>query len=629
MRAELGALTHQGLRVECTLYHAGCIMLMLAHRGSMLRTRMDVSDGTQETGVEISWGLSPISRKPVDGFLKMPSLDTQRDWVKFVDWRRTGKTCASDLAVVIGALLPIGEEAADDFVNHTFEVGTNGVVSEEEMMRKVFPFLEAKCPDLCGESAGFREGRQVLRQTTPFMAAAAHVRMLPNVDELIALRPLSRRFHALAGELLHQELCHVIRTDAARANQFFMQARRRIESAVAALHQLAPKDDAKAIKAVASLLDCGDDEVRDIGFRALPCLASQGNGCAIAEATRRLQDTPVSVRRLAIDLLLTLALPGDEGCIAAVLPRAGDEDARVRATAAELLGQLPHAGHRSAIEVLSQLIGDDDPQVKHMAGLALPLIARGDAASIALFCQGLTSEDWSTRLKGIRGLALIAEKGDQVVLKALTVCLKRVSAEPAEQRNLRKVAEAGAKGNCRSMVKRSVLTAIGRVAERGDKRVLKWLVSYIRDPDCDVVEAAMRALARIVDLGDRRSAVRAITSVFDDRRRGPYAALRVHAVEVLALLAERGDTFIAKAIEPRFADCDPAVREVAVRTVGQILTPSDIHILEGLANAAKSDPSLVVKRSAARALDEIAEAASTAAELGHASSPSCQSCIVS
>merc|ERR1712176_920761 len=97
-RHELGALVHGGRRIEHSIYHAGCIAQMLACSRSVVKTG---------DGHEASWGLSPVTRKPVDGFVRMPDLSDFGPWFEFVDWKGDGVVDVEELAVIIAALLPV------------------------------------------------------------------------------------------------------------------------------------------------------------------------------------------------------------------------------------------------------------------------------------------------------------------------------------------------------------------------------------------------------------------------------------------------------------------------------------------------------------------------------------------
>lgn len=136
-RQEVGALTFSGQRIEPELYHIGCVTMMLCHRGAI----RSGANGVPEQ-VKISWGLSPVTRKPIDGFLRAPLLADRPAWVQFVDWRGQGQVPVSEIAAAIASVTPVDEASFMSFVHSHLEIGNQDVLSAEQIDSVIAPYLE-------------------------------------------------------------------------------------------------------------------------------------------------------------------------------------------------------------------------------------------------------------------------------------------------------------------------------------------------------------------------------------------------------------------------------------------------------------------------------------------------------
>ncbi|CAJ1363387.1 unnamed protein product [Effrenium voratum] len=115
---EVGALTYQGKRIERDLYHVGCFTLMLSHKGAFRGERL--KDGYLEN-LKISWGQSPTTRQPVDGFVSMPSMADRTALVSFMDWKSTGRIDVAELATIAAVQLPLSSSAMEGFIRENFQ----------------------------------------------------------------------------------------------------------------------------------------------------------------------------------------------------------------------------------------------------------------------------------------------------------------------------------------------------------------------------------------------------------------------------------------------------------------------------------------------------------------------------
>jgi hypothetical protein len=135
-RQEVGALTFNGQRIEPDLYHIGCVTMMLCHRGAI---KLGKSDGSN---AQIAWGASPVTRKPVDGFLRVPPLADTQKWMHFADWRGDGQLHVTELVATITSTLPVSEQVFLEFVRGNCKVQEADTISSDELETIVLPHLE-------------------------------------------------------------------------------------------------------------------------------------------------------------------------------------------------------------------------------------------------------------------------------------------------------------------------------------------------------------------------------------------------------------------------------------------------------------------------------------------------------
>lgn len=136
-RLEVGALTFKGKRIEPDLYHIGCITMMLCHRGAIKRCPCAADGSTWD----ISWGASPVTRKPVDGVLRVPNLAEKQSWMDFADWRGDGQFRVSELAALVTSTLPVSEPAFFDFMYQNCKADADGTISADILETIVLPYL--------------------------------------------------------------------------------------------------------------------------------------------------------------------------------------------------------------------------------------------------------------------------------------------------------------------------------------------------------------------------------------------------------------------------------------------------------------------------------------------------------
>jgi hypothetical protein len=135
-RQEVGALTFTGQRIEQELYHVGCVTMMLCHRGAI---NLKSINGPEP---QISWGLSPVTRKTVDGFMQMPQLANRTKWIDFVDWRSTGQITVEELLALVSATLQIDQAALELLETKCQDICVNGSITVQQLENDILPCLK-------------------------------------------------------------------------------------------------------------------------------------------------------------------------------------------------------------------------------------------------------------------------------------------------------------------------------------------------------------------------------------------------------------------------------------------------------------------------------------------------------
>jgi len=163
-----------------------------------------------------------------------------------------------------------------------------------------------------------------------------------------------------------------------------------------------------------------------------------------------------------------------------------------------------------------------------------------------------------------------------------------------------------------SQCKSSAVLALGRVANKGDRMVMKpiakALSESIRDNDCRLAESAIRSLARLTEKGDSKWSLRVVVIVFDRSLLCPFArALRILVLELFADIGEGGDPLIFKLALAQLQDNDLEVQTQAVRTAGKTWHP-DCDRTAPIANLTKGCGDALLRREATFAMQKIDEA---------------------
>lgn len=481
--AEVGALTFQGKRVERSLYHVGCITMMLFHKGSIAAS----ADGSWDQP-QISWGLSPMTRTPVDGFSPMPSLEDADAWAKFVDWRGAGSVAAEDLSLAISAVLPFSEEGAESLVREICPDCTGGVLAKS-VKDVLLPELRRRAKKLgIATGAEEREAAERARAADNEKAAERYAEILCDFLECCidpafghhdaeAVLPALKALREVSPEGSAPRAAKVaIRWLQHRAAKGGESAAEQVRQAARALLQhAARRGDTALLSDLAPVLEDRNELVRLSAVQALQALHGSSRVTALLNE-RLLRDRAPKVRVAAAAALMQAAAPGDVAALDSLGLACGDADGAVKEKALLALSHVAEKGDKRAIGVITAQLQHSDFKVRRNATAALGKVAfRGDAEVLRLVYGMMKESDPDVRWGGVCALAHIAHVGDCRAIKALS--------EQAVQREF--------------WLRSAVMNALGQLVLSTDYKGTKVVQDATKDSDMTVRRAAEAALERI------------------------------------------------------------------------------------------------------------------------------------
>eukprot|EP00927_Polykrikos_kofoidii_P034789 TRINITY_DN29433_c0_g2_i1.p1 TRINITY_DN29433_c0_g2~~TRINITY_DN29433_c0_g2_i1.p1 ORF type:complete len:734 (-),score=116.68 TRINITY_DN29433_c0_g2_i1:48-2249(-) len=564
----IGALTHKRKRIEPDLYHLRCVSQMLCHSGS----GQVGSSGDQQ--VHITWGTSPVTRLPVDGFLHMPPMQETERWVRFVDWREDGHVSVEGFAAAASALFPIGHHAIERFVRTKFQLEVGDSIESERLQAEVLPAVDAHC-------------NQQARGQDNIFSLCSNVHTV-RVKDLCRSLDYSRdcktvgdsRFVAFASEL--GEIAEKGDMDVVNAAvQLFEHPEESVRrNAVALLSRVAELADSRVFDVLSASLNHSGAEVREAAIHALEQIARSSEREALELVAPRLKDDNACVRAAAIMATAQLGWCGNIEVIHSILPALKDVDAAVRQAVFQALAKIAPKGQSAVIDALVATIqSKDSAMVRRAAVVALGKVAeKGDRKSFHAVAELLGDKDAKVRRAAARTMAVLGAKEDPEALEAFLVAYKDKD----------------------SGVRKVVAESFPFLVEKGDPIAVRTACSWLKGETCaDVRYGTLKTISMISERGDRRS-IKAVISQFDES--DPY--LRWKAITELKNIAEVGDQRSIKAVGRHLQETNCTVRAAAAEVLGELAHCKDARAIWNVSQyLTDCDPT--VKRCVEGALEKI------------------------
>eukprot|EP00930_Biecheleria_cincta_P079249 TRINITY_DN6700_c0_g2_i1.p1 TRINITY_DN6700_c0_g2~~TRINITY_DN6700_c0_g2_i1.p1 ORF type:complete len:619 (-),score=145.11 TRINITY_DN6700_c0_g2_i1:163-2019(-) len=469
---EVGALTFKGKRVEKDLYHVGCFTLMLSHNGGFRGQRVA---GHLEN-LRISWGTSPTTRQPVDGFTRMPPIHDRKGWVAFLDWKGNGKLDLEELATAAAVLLPLNPQALEVFMRENFRVDSDGNITVEELELHVLPYIQEHFDSI-------KEGKKEDQKTMSRIRSESLLRQIQSVYNdsqqpglilslLENLQECIQEGDALAISLLSQ----LITMKDAKVRQL----------AARLLMQIAGEGDPQAFEAISPQLQHHSGHVRQAALEILAKVAIVGDRRAFDEASFLLNDRQAQVQVAAVRCLADICVKGDANVVDLLCSRIKERDPSVRCAVLKAIDKLADSGSQSAMKAVQHALGDREASVRVAALASLPgRASNGDLAIIQLAAAKLDDASASVRRAALHAVVGLAEGGSKECTQTVLLHAKSHLSDPEPE------------------VRSAAMHALAQAAEAGDKASIGLACSGLQDQSPSVRRQALLALERLVLASDR------------------------------------------------------------------------------------------------------------------------------
>lgn len=493
--SEVGALLYQGQRIEPDLYHAGCITMMLCHK------LPPKSKSMKGKAPKIKWDLSPVTRRPVDGFQLMPTFDDEQSWVKFLDWRGDGWLTTDSLVLVVSILLNLDDAAAERFLLKEFKVRRDREVSFGQFTTKILPSMKKHYED-----------RQ--RPAEPLAPKVSSHQAATSIETSKSYDVNSKHVEVLCCQL---EECD----DPVQ-----------LADAASKLGEIAPAGEVRVIDVAGTLLESSEVRVQHAGAALLMRVAGKGNDHAIQAVSAHLQHSSMHVRLASLEVLPRLTEKGNTSLIQNVWTSRVNADHSVCLAVVAALVLLAERGDQYVVDRLQDDIKSfdgrkaksddntvnqakiDDDSLCERELLALGEVAsKNDQASIDLLLDKLGHSDFKVRRTATAALGKVAGKGNQRALDAVFSMMREVNPD----------------------VRWGGVCALVHLVEPGDVAAIRALVTEAKSQEIWLKGAAVNALGQVAlpDGGIGEQAVRAAL-------KDPNVTVQQKATFAMQQISERG-----------------------------------------------------------------------------------------
>lgn len=492
----------------------------------------------------MSWGLSPVTRQTVNGFTRVPSFRAREEWLAFADWRGSGYLGLRELAALFAASLPVPHMharretgvAIQRVADLLLRSTNRDVVSFEDLRTAVLPSLERR-------SAAVEEAS---RPRTPQPQSPDQWNELPvehvlevHLWSLRSLRACSTHWRTGAGVLLALDLCMLFTHPQVRQSlhikTLHMHAARMFK-------RLGDGGLMRAQNEVLRMLDDPKESICKLGLSLLPSVVARGHKRAICALAKVIQCGSANVRSTVVSLLEHLSEKGNEATIQSFIACLVDDDLGVQCMAAKALAQIAPPGSPDVVAAVSACLSVCPSDARRlMIKTVVKVAKRGNRQAIAAVLDHVFDSNPTIRLTAASSLGNLADRGDKDVVKIL---ISRLALENESDAHMRWTALAG----------------LAQVAARNDPNVIEVVCNQLEDGRSFVEQEALRTLAHLALNGDQR-----VIQCVAHHATSNDATTRWVALQTLGQLALPGCELTTSVAKRLLLDTDVLVRLEAGR----------------------------------------------------------------
>mmetsp|Transcript_6870 Transcript_6870/g.12305 ORF Transcript_6870/g.12305 Transcript_6870/m.12305 type:complete len:589 (+) Transcript_6870:68-1834(+) len=532
---EIGALTYDGQRVEQALYHGGCISMMLLHQQKKRARKKSLLQDV------IEWGVSPVSRKAVNGFLRMPPPTEHRSWLHFFNWRGDGTFSVAELISIVTHLFPVDPTRVKLLLNRLPEKAVQGdiTVSASDLEHELLPYLaslhmakEQITYNLNPHTSGWnnvympKPGKQAFGSVLSKFSTAIRCKALTH---LASLRAASSTCSRIARLLLMHEVCaFYMRNSLQILWDCACEGNYSTIDSIKLLVHIVTEGDSTAVIMSRRFLRHNVSEMREAAATILSRAAWQGDPCAVRALRASFKDDSPSVRRASVMSMGKIIKCPDINSLSKMLPLLLDGDSSVRDAVEKTMPSLAPKGDKRVVDVLLLLAQEREPALRRASLTAFGLLTDcGNQRAINSVMILLKDHVKHVRVKACKTLPKLAITGDKQAISAMLSCLHDAEAE----------------------VKVAALQALPSMARKGDARVVSDMINLLRE---------LRGVC---------------TATVDSRGQLPLLCTLECGVNVLGYFAHPGDRRAITFCQSLLSNSHPRIVSAAEKAIAKLSAP--------------------------------------------------------
>lgn len=421
----------------------------------------------------IHWGVSPVSRKAVDGFLRMPPPTEHQSWLHFFNWRGDGTFSVAELISIVTHLFPADPTRVKILLNRLPEKTIHGelIVSAADLEHELLPYLASlhKAQEDITYSLHLHTSdgndacmaKPVKQQFGLILFKLSKAIRCKDLTHLASLRAANSTCGSIARLVLMHEVCSFYkRTSMQILWDCACEGNYSTIDCIKLLVHIVCEGDSTAVMMSRLFLRHNIADMREIAATILSCAACQGDHCAVRTLRTTLKDDSPSVRRAGVVALGKIAKCPDINSLSRILPLLLDGDPSVRDAVEKTMPFLAPKGDKRVMDVLLLLAQDRDPALRRASLTAFGFLTDcGNQHAINCVIALLKDHDKQVRVKACKTLPKLAITGDKQAISATLSCLHDAEAE----------------------VKVAALQALPSMARKGDARVVSDMISLLRE----------------------------------------------------------------------------------------------------------------------------------------------------